>query len=74
MIDLLTIDANAGVAGNQAFNFIGTAAFNAAGQLRYLFDGTDTIIQGNTNGNTATIEFELRLTGSHALLGTDFIL
>ena len=74
VIDLLTIDANGGVAGNQAFNFIGTAAFNAAGQLRYLFDGTDTIIQGNTNANTATIEFELRLSGPHTLFTGDFIL
>src|SRR5581483_2745152 len=34
-IDLSTIDANTGVAGDQAFTFIGAAAFTAAGQLRY---------------------------------------
>jgi hypothetical protein len=33
--DLATIDANTLVAGNQAFSFIGSAAFSgAAGQLR----------------------------------------
>ena len=74
VIDLSTIDANGGVGGNQAFNFIGTDAFSAAGQLRYTQVGGDTIIQGNTNGNIGTIEFELRLTGLHPLLGTDFIL
>jgi Ca2+-binding RTX toxin-like protein len=73
-IDLSAIDANAAVAGNQAFTFIGTAAFSAAGQLRYLQVGADTVIQVNTNTNTGTIEFELRLTGHHALTAGDFVL
>jgi serralysin len=36
-IDLSTLDANASVTGNQAFTFIGAAAFsgNATGQLRF---------------------------------------
>jgi len=74
VIDLLTIDANANAVGNQAFSFINTATFTAAGQLRYFLDGADTVIQGNTNNNTATIEFELRLTGPHPLGIGDFIL
>jgi Ca2+-binding RTX toxin-like protein len=32
-IDLTTIDANPGVAGNQAFSFIGTSGFTKAGQV-----------------------------------------
>ena len=67
-------DANGGVAGNQAFAFIGTSAFSAAGQLRYVQIGTDTFIQANTNADTGTIELELKLTGLHALSGVDFIL
>ena len=63
-------DANGGVAGNQAFAFIGSAA----GQLRYVQIGTDTFIQANTNADTNTIELELKLTGPHALSGVDFIL
>src|SRR5215475_8948610 len=74
IIDLLTLDANAGVAGNQAFTFIGTAAFSAAGQLRYSQVGGETIIQANTNANTSTIEFELYLSGNHILTANDFIL
>ena len=35
IIDLSALDANAGIGGNQAFSFIGTAAFSGAGQLRY---------------------------------------
>jgi hypothetical protein len=67
----LALDANAGVAGNQVFTFIGTAAFSAAGQLRYSQVGGETIIQANTN---SSIEFELRLSGIHNLTGGDFIL
>jgi Ca2+-binding RTX toxin-like protein len=74
IINLAAIDANTGVAGDQAFQFIGTAAFSGAGQLRYTLVGGDTIIQANTNSATTTIEFELRLTGSHTPTSADFIL
>src|SRR6185295_9905817 len=58
-----------------AFNFIGSAAFSAAGQLRAQIDVINnvTIIQGNTNANTGTVEFELRLSGQHSLFTGDFI-
>jgi hypothetical protein len=36
--------------------------------------GGDTFVQANTNGNTGTIELELRLTGSHHLTAGDFVL
>ena len=36
IIDLRRCDANSGVAGNQAFEFIGTAEFTGAGQIRYV--------------------------------------
>jgi Ca2+-binding RTX toxin-like protein len=52
-IDLATIDANAGIGGNQAFAFRGTAAFTGAGQLRVAASGTDTLIQANTGGTLA---------------------
>jgi len=75
VIDLSTIDAINGGA-DQAFNFIGSAAFSAAGQLRAQIDVINnvTIIQGNTNANTGTVEFELRLSGQHSLFTGDFIL
>jgi len=74
VIDLSVLDANAALAGNQAFNFIGAAAFSAAGQVRYVQLGGDTFIQANTNANLGTVEFELRLTGLHTLSAGDFIL
>jgi Ca2+-binding RTX toxin-like protein len=50
-IDLAGIDANTGSSGNQAFAFIGTAAFTAAGQVRATDLGADTLIQANTGGS-----------------------
>ena len=74
LINLSALDANAGVAGNQAFSSIGKAAFRAAGLVRYSQAGGETIIQVNTNGKTTTIEFELHLFGDHTLTAGDFIL
>jgi hypothetical protein len=73
-INLSALDANAGAGGNQAFQFIGQAAFSAAGQVRYVQQGDDTIIQANTSSVTGTIAFELRLLGIHPLTAGDFIL
>jgi Ca2+-binding RTX toxin-like protein len=51
-IDLSLIDASTRAAGNQAFKFIGSAAFTkVAGQLRFQKVGSDTLIQGDTNGD-----------------------
>ena len=62
-IDLSAIDANTGIAGNQAFTFIGAAAFSARvagrGQLRY--GGTTGLLEANVNINTAA-EFQIHLT------------
>jgi hypothetical protein len=46
------IDANQGQAGNQAFSFIGTAGFTAAGQVRYSVSGGDTFVALNTDADT----------------------
>lgn len=43
------IDADETTAGNQAFVFVGTGAFTAAGQVRYFTSGLDTYIQFNTD-------------------------
>ena len=51
-IDLSAIDAIAGTPGNDAFAFIGTAAFTGAGQLRWENQGGMRLIQGNVDGDT----------------------
>jgi Ca2+-binding RTX toxin-like protein len=51
-IDLSPIDANSGLAGNQAFTFLGTGAFTShAGELRYDVTGGKTHIYGDVNGD-----------------------
>jgi len=73
-IDLRGVDANSGIAGDQAFSWIGTAAFSGtAGELRYAFDGTDTWLQGDTTGDGVS-DFEIVFTGSLTLFTTDFYL
>ncbi|MEQ1815297.1 MAG: hypothetical protein ABL861_02270 [Nitrosomonas sp.] len=48
-VDVNAIDENTGVAGNQNFTFISTAAFSAAGQIRVFESDGNTIIQGNVD-------------------------
>jgi Ca2+-binding RTX toxin-like protein len=50
VIDLSEIDAVSATAVNDGFTFIGTAAFTAAGQLRYASTGAETYIEGNVDG------------------------
>jgi hypothetical protein len=59
VIDVSTIDANVLVAGNQAFTFIGSVAFSAAGQLRY----SGGLLQGSTDADAAA-ELQVQLTGA----------
>ncbi len=78
-IDLSTIDADVGVAGNQAFVFIGNVAFAGGGadQVRYFTVGNDIIVQVELgNDGNATADMEIQLTGA-AITGinaADFIL
>ncbi|HEX9964157.1 MAG TPA: hypothetical protein VGB04_04160 [Allosphingosinicella sp.] len=73
-IDLRDVDADSGTAGDQAFSFIGTAAFSGTvGELRYAFDGTDTRLQGDRTGD-GVADFEIVFSGDVTLLVTDFYL
>ncbi|MBN4000343.1 hypothetical protein [Nostoc sp. LPT] len=67
-IDLSGIDANTNIAGDQAFTYIGSGAFTAAGQIRYSGD----ILQGNTDSNLSA-NFEIQLEGSPLLVASDII-
>jgi Ca2+-binding RTX toxin-like protein len=73
-IDLSGIDANGSTAGDPVFSFIGTAAFSATAQVRAVFDGTNTIVQGNIGGgNGNTVDFEILLSGNVPFVATDLI-
>jgi Ca2+-binding RTX toxin-like protein len=73
LIDLATIDANTLAAGNQAFSFIGSAAFSdVAGQLRYSTSGGNVIIDADMNGDSAA-DMQILVAGTNFMTGTDFI-
>ncbi len=68
-VDIATIDANSIAAGNQAFTFIGSAAFGLnAGELRF----TSGIIVGDIDGNGAA-DFQIAINVASMNAG-DFIL
>jgi hypothetical protein len=66
-IDLSDIDANIGKAEDQAFKFIGDAAFhNKAGELRVVMEKSDSWIYGDTDGN-GKADFAIHLDDAVAL-------
>lgn len=71
-IDLSSIDANSILAGDQAFAFIGTAAFSHhAGELRYMATASGLVVMGDVNGD-GIADFSINLTGAKSLAATDF--
>ncbi|MCW1383392.1 M10 family metallopeptidase C-terminal domain-containing protein [Novosphingobium sp. KCTC 2891] len=73
-IDLSAVDAKVATAADNAFAFIGTAAFgHVAGQLRYQVSGTNAYVFGDTNGD-GLADFALRVAGVTSLAAGDFVL
>jgi Ca2+-binding RTX toxin-like protein len=73
-IDLSGVDANTALDGDQAFSFIGTAAFTSmAGELRYEVIKDHTFVSGDTNGD-GVADFVIRLDHVQTLDATDFVL
>jgi len=74
LVDVSAWDADFNAPGNQAFTFIGGAAFSStAGELRTYFDGVDTWAQGDITGD-GVADFEIRFDGNVSLAGSDFLL
>ena len=72
-IDLRPIDANASAAGDQGFQFIGSAAFTKTGQVRAWNNGTDTFVEVNGEGSNAH-DMLITLKGVVDLSSADFLL
>lgn len=74
-IDLSAIDADtASASSNEAFSFIGSAAFNpvdATGQIR--FEGSTHVLYGSTDADSDA-EFSVQLAGVASLMLNDFVL
>ena len=72
-IDLSAIKTT-GANPGQNLTFIGTAAFSdVAGQVRYSVSGSNTIVQGDVNGD-GTADFEIQLNNTSTLQASDFML
>jgi hypothetical protein len=68
------IDADSATAGDQAFAFIGAAAFSGvAGELRAEQLASNVIVSADVNGD-GTADFTIQLTGSFAMTAADFVL
>jgi hypothetical protein len=60
--------------GNDAFSFIGGAAFsNTAGELRFGSYAGGVLVQGEVDGD-GSADFSIALRGTHSLIATDFVL
>lgn len=74
-IDALVAASGYGMAGDQAYLFIGTNKFhNHTGrELRYEVVGGNTYVYGNSDGDT-TADWCIKIDGAHTLSSTDFVL
>jgi len=72
-IDLSAIDARSASAADNAFSFIGSAAFSGPGQLRAVQSGGNTFVEGDVNAD-GVADFSIQLAGLHTLTGADFVL
>jgi len=78
-IDLTALDANSVAAGNQAFRFIGTAAFGgdgaaSAGELRYQSWGGNWCIVGADQNGDGVADLEIFVNLTTFMTGGDFLL
>jgi len=76
IIDLSGIDANTGLAGDQAFTFIGSNSFDGqAGELRAVFDAAHNVwtVEVDVDGDQhADMSIVLATTGGHIITASDF--
>ncbi|MGH6644875.1 MAG: hypothetical protein ACRED3_19495, partial [Bradyrhizobium sp.] len=73
-VDLRGIDARIDVAGNQAFHFVGTAAFSHhSGELRYATQSGNVYVYGDVNGDGVT-DFSVQVSHLTSIQAGDFLL
>ena len=70
VIDLVGVDADSTVPGNQAFRWVNKANLTGAAQLGYFVSGGMTIVRASTDADAAA-ELEIQLTGVKNLTAGD---
>ncbi|MGC9420885.1 MAG: M10 family metallopeptidase C-terminal domain-containing protein, partial [Rhodovulum sp.] len=74
LIDLSAVDANANTVGDDAFVFIGTAAFSGTeGELRVEERFNSRWVLGDVDGD-GIADLDVRMTGTATLDASDFLL
>lgn len=73
-IDLTPIDTRPNTPADEAFAFLGTAAFDGKrGELRYALGDGETTVSGDLDGDKQA-DFTITLLGRHTLSASDFML
>lgn len=72
-LDLMGIDADSTVAGNQAFRWVGGSALTGPGEVGFFTSGGNTIVRASIDADPAS-ELEIQLTGIKPLTAADFFL
>jgi len=73
-IDISGIDAVASSVPDNAFVFIGSSAFSAAGQVRFFASSGMTYVSLNTNSDLNNVELMIALTGQLTMQQSHFLL
>ena len=74
LIDLSLVDAIDNTQANEAFSYIGSSSFSAAGQVRSFLSGGTTFVALNTNSDISAPEMTISLSGALSLQTSNFIL
>ncbi|WP_170915534.1 hypothetical protein RVR34_00125 [Microcystis aeruginosa FBCC-A68] len=74
LIDISGIDAVASSVADNAFVFIGSSAFSAAGQVRFFASSGMTYVSLNTNSDLNNVELMIALTGQLTMQQSHFLL
>ena len=72
-IDVRLIDADLKSAGKQDLKFIGQATTLLADSLAFKYDGGNTVVYGDVDGDTSTVDFQVVLIGQKTLTVSDFL-
>jgi len=77
VIHLAAIDANGGLAGDQAFTFIGGSVFSGGtsnAQVRYEYKNGQTVVEIDSADGNPTADLVIHLSGNVTLTASNFIL